>query len=174
MKILMLVFRSDKMSLQEFFMPIVFSLSNNRGQLKVTCNGCRELMPLEGLLPWHVKGMIEYDGQFIPVIDPSAQHGDDFIEITNDSCVLVIGHEYAGAKLYTGIIAGNFEQILQLAISSDTRDIKACGTNMSFALEMLEQTDDSHAGRLLWHNHLLLREFVPQEFCEESADLVTC
>ena len=61
------------MKLSEFFMPIVFSLSNNYGQLKVTCKGCRELVLLEDLLPSHIKGMIEYDGQFIPVIDPSAQ-----------------------------------------------------------------------------------------------------
>ncbi len=162
------------MKLREFFMPIVFSLSNNRGQLKVTCKGCREIVPLEGLLPLHIKGMIEYDGQFIPVIDPSARHSDNSVEITNNSCILVIGHEYGGSKLLTGIIAGSFQQILELSVSSDARDIKVRETNMCFALEMLEQPSNSHANRLLGHNHLLLREFVLRESYDEPADVVTC
>jgi hypothetical protein len=155
-------------------MPIVFSLTNNHGQLKVVCNGCREIVPLDGLLPAHIKGMIEYDGQFIPVIDPAAQYYDDLAEITNDSCILVIEHEYAGSRLYTGIIAGSFEQILALSVSSPKSDVNVCGTNMGFALEMLDQPSDSHANRLLGRNHLLLRELILKEPRDKTADLVTC
>jgi len=162
------------MRLRKFFMPIVFSLNNDFGKLKVTCKGCRELVPQESPLPSHLKGMIEYEGLFIPVIDPSSRHSDDSVELTNDSCILVVGHEYKGTKLYTGIIAGSFQQILELSINSEARDAKACGANVCFALEIFEQASDSHANRLLWHNHLLLRELVLWESCDKTADVVTC
>jgi len=50
-----------------------FLLTYETGALKLNlcCQGCRELIKLDYKKPTHIRGVIEFNGLYIPVIDPA-------------------------------------------------------------------------------------------------------
>jgi chemotaxis signal transduction protein len=103
---------------------ITFLMKKDGPEIQLRCRGCREIVPPEHPGPSHTKGVIELDGQLIPVIDPNARFSLQETEIRPCSCIVVIEHEGKSQSLRTGVIVGDIEEVMQLAAGSVTMPIE--------------------------------------------------
>jgi len=94
---------------------IVFFLETKGGEIRVRCRGCREITPLTHPVVDYLRGIIEVDGRFVPVIDINTGFGAEDTEIGPCSCIVVVRHEGAADHLRTGIIVHDIEEVMQLA-----------------------------------------------------------
>jgi hypothetical protein len=94
---------------------ITFALRRSGGDIQVRCRGCREIAPLSHSMLDHLKGVIELDGQCIPVIDAGVRFRAEGTEIGLCSCILVVEHECGTTQLRTGVIVNHIEEVMQLA-----------------------------------------------------------
>lgn len=80
--------------------------------------------------PQYVKGVINLRGQVIPVIDLRAKFGLDETDVTEQTCIIVVEIENAGAQLSTGIIVDRVQEVLDIA-GEDIEDTPEFGSNIS-------------------------------------------
>lgn len=134
--------------------PILFNtykLTQSITDKSVRCCGCRQLQHPGLDAPAHIIGLIEFDGDVIPVIDPALQLCDEPTPLTSATCILVIQHLAADIMLHTGIVIAHSQEILELASGSfDSGPQPTCTMNMLFTLEV---QGNVHAALLLAENH---------------------
>ncbi len=64
--------------------------------------------------PNHVKGVINLRGQVIPVIDLRGKFGMESMEITDETCIIVVEITQEGRAFNTGIIVDHVQEVLDI------------------------------------------------------------
>ncbi|MGD8787826.1 MAG: chemotaxis protein CheW [Phycisphaerales bacterium] len=147
---------------------ITFTFTQQGRELQVRCRGCREIMILDYQKPTHIRGLIEFDGKYIPVIDPNIQLFGEPTKLNTSSCILIVEHRYDCQKLHTGILIENFEEIMQLAASSFKLEIgNQASVNMHF---ILEAHNNDRSNKLLFENYRALDICETQKREEEDFE----
>ncbi len=65
--------------------------------------------------PPYVKGVINLRGQVIPVIDLRTKFGMEPVEVTDETCIIVVEIAQSGRKFNTGIIVDRVSEVLDIA-----------------------------------------------------------
>jgi hypothetical protein len=120
-------------------------------------------------MPTYISGIIEFEGSFIPVIDPGIYYQNNPVWVTNATCVLVLEHNYKSHTCRTGVLIKNIEEIMNLAAGCyKTRAFKPASFNMRFVLEIPDNVD---ASELLSNTHVAyeLREQQKQADADFAA-----
>ena len=65
--------------------------------------------------PHHVKGVINLRGQVIPVIDLRAKFGMETVEVTDESCIIVVVISRGRSNFSTGIVVDHVQEVLDIA-----------------------------------------------------------
>lgn len=150
------------------FLFITFMLQYRQRQYQARCRGCREILIPDYKKPSYIKGVIELDGKYIPVIDPRIWFLGEPTTLTASACILVVEHNHEYQKRCTGIIVPDFQEVMNLITgcyrpnsnyepSFNTRFIleARCNTNVSeplnschedlFLCESEKQSDADYA-----------------------------
>jgi len=64
--------------------------------------------------PHHVKGVINLRGQVIPVIDLRAKFGMPSVDVSDETCVIVVEIDHDNRKFNTGIVVDRVEEVLDI------------------------------------------------------------
>ena len=64
--------------------------------------------------PHYVKGVVNLRGQVIPVIDLRSKFGMDTIEITEESCIIVVEVSQNDRKFSTGVVVDKVQEVLDI------------------------------------------------------------
>ena len=65
--------------------------------------------------PDYVKGVINLRGQVIPVVDLRAKFGMQEMDVTEQTCIIVVEIESAGRKFNTGIVVDRVQEVLDIS-----------------------------------------------------------
>ncbi len=65
--------------------------------------------------PPYVKGVINLRGQVIPVIDLRMKFGMNEVEVTEETCIIVVEIDQADRKFQTGIVVDRVKEVLDIA-----------------------------------------------------------
>lgn len=123
-------------NIQNLFL-ITFFLKRQKPDFEVRCCGCKEIIIPDYKKPVHVRGMIEFDGNYIPVIDPGIWFCGEPTQLTTSACILVVSCSYEYRKFETGILVRDTEEIMNLAAGSyKFADPRECPFNIRFILEI--------------------------------------
>lgn len=136
------------------FLFMAYLLRRSGRELDVCYHGCRTIVIPDYNTPTHIRGMIEYEGDLIPVIDPAVFFNGKPTRITNASCILVVEHIHNCRSRLTGVVIEDFEEIVNLAAGS-----YASGTSTPPSFNMrfvIERSDNSAAHELLSETHMAL------------------
>jgi purine-binding chemotaxis protein CheW len=68
--------------------------------------------------PHFVKGVINLRGQVIPVVDLRAKFGMEAIEVTEQTCIIVVETSQTSRKSSTGIIVDRVQEVLDITDES--------------------------------------------------------
>ena len=121
---------------------ITFVLRGRRSEIAVRCRGCREIVPPLRATSDYLAGIIELDGECVPVIDPSVRLFAMRTETGHCSCILVVEHESGLRRFRTGVVVSDIEEVMQLAAgvfrSAGEPDVSA---NMQFVIEACRRAD---------------------------------
>ena len=79
--------------------------------------------------PAHVKGVINLRGQVIPVIDLRSKFGMEEIEITEQTCIIVVEITQGTRKFQTGIVVDHVSEVLDIA-EGDIEDAPQFGSSV--------------------------------------------
>ncbi len=121
---------------------ITYQLKHNERELDVSYYGCREIVIPDYKRPSYIRGMIEFEGNYIPVIDPNIYYRSQPTQLTNLACILVIEHPYECRKHQTGVIIEDIKEIMNLAAGSyKTMALKTLTFNIRFVLKVLKKAD---------------------------------
>jgi len=87
--------------------------------------------------PAYVKGVINLRGQVIPVIDLRAKFGMETMEITEETCIIVVEAGQGDRSFSTGIVVDHVEEVLDIA-GEDIEEAPQFGSavNTDFILGM--------------------------------------
>jgi purine-binding chemotaxis protein CheW len=66
-------------------------------------------------MPSHIKGVINLRGQVIPVIDIRTKFGMNTVDITEQTCIIVVEITRNGGKCFTGIIVDKVSEVLDIS-----------------------------------------------------------
>jgi len=139
---------------------ITFVLHQQKRNLDIRCCGCKEMMFSDYKKPTHIKGVIEFEGHYVPVIDPSLWLIGEPTRLDHYTCILVVQHTSEYRPFKTGIIIQESEEIMNLAAGVYNRGIlKGTSFNMRFILEIPKS---SFASQFLADSHMALG------LCEEQ------
>ena len=139
---------------------ITFVLKRQRRALDIRCFGCREMLFSDYKKPTHIKGVIEFEGHYVPVMDPSIWLCGEPTRLDHGTCILVAQHSFDYRPFKTGILVPDSEEILNLAAGAYTQGaVKGTSFNMRFILEIPTST---FANKFLADSHRAL------DLCEEK------
>jgi hypothetical protein len=139
---------------------ITFVLNQQRQNLDVHCCGCKEMLFSDYKKPTHIKGVIEFEGHYVPVIDPSIWLCGEPTRLDDGTCILVVQHSFDYRPFNTGILIPDSEEILNLAAGAYTHGaLKGISFNMRFILDIPKSP---FANKFLADSHLALSR------CEEQ------
>ncbi|MBW8017163.1 MAG: purine-binding chemotaxis protein CheW [Planctomycetes bacterium] len=65
--------------------------------------------------PDHVKGVINLRGQVIPVVDLRSKFGMDTIDVTEETCIIVVEICQGDRNFQTGIVVDHVQEVLDIA-----------------------------------------------------------
>jgi len=65
--------------------------------------------------PYYVKGVINLRGQVIPVVDLRAKFGMETVEVTDESCIIVVEISQGSRSFSTGIVVDHVQEVLDIA-----------------------------------------------------------
>jgi chemotaxis signal transduction protein len=147
---------------------MTFQLKHNEHGLDVSYYECREIVIPDYKRPAHIRGMIEFEGNNIPVVDPNLYYLSQPTQLTNLSCILVIEHVYECQKQRTGVILQDIGEITNLAAGSYMSPaLKTSTFNMLFIINVLEKND---ADKLLSDTHMSINLREQQK--QANADFI--
>jgi chemotaxis signal transduction protein len=136
------------------FLFITFVLNRRQRDLDVRCCGCKDIMVSDYKKPTYIKGMIEFEGQIIPVVDPSTWFGGQPTRVTASACILVVQHSYECRPLKTGVLVPDTEEVMNLAAGNYASGTpKETSFNTRFVLDILRNI---FSNRFLADSHLAL------------------
>jgi purine-binding chemotaxis protein CheW len=65
--------------------------------------------------PAHVRGVVNLRGQVIPVIDLRAKFGMETMDVTEETCIIVVEITQGDRKFDTGIVVDHVQEVLDIA-----------------------------------------------------------
>jgi hypothetical protein len=148
--------QNEGISRQQYSWFTIFLLAPESNSLKLNlrCGGCRELIKLDYKKPTHISGVIEFNGFYIPVIDPAVLLTARPSVLSNLSCILIIPHSWEYQHYDTGFIIEDIDEIMELA--SNESGIEPSGDisiNIRFILDLRKSRN---AESWLYENHRML------------------
>ena len=147
---------------------MIYRLKHNEHALDVSYYGCREMVIPDYKRPSYIRGMIEFDGSYIPVIDPNIYYRCQPTCLTNLACILVIEHVYEYRNHQTGIILEDIKEIMNLVTDSyKNMDLKTLPFNIRFVHEVLRRAD---AYKLLSDTHMSIN--LREQEKQANADFI--
>ncbi|MBN1974643.1 MAG: chemotaxis protein CheW [Sedimentisphaerales bacterium] len=125
------------MDLTQNLLFITYYLKTNKSEMEVSCRGCKEIACYDYELPAYIRGMIEFEGENIPVIDPNMYFRGRPSNTGNLTCVLVIEyvHEYRNCR--AAILIEDIDDVMNLAAGNYRN--AAFSFNMNFIIEALKK-----------------------------------
>ena len=139
---------------------ITFVLDRQAREPDVRCCGCKEMMFSDHKKPTHIKGVIDIEGRYVPVIDPSIWLCGEPTRLGSGACILVIQHSFEHRQFKTGVLLQDSEEIMNLAAGAyQYGALRQTSFNMRF---VLETPKSALAGKFLADSHLAL------SLCEEQ------
>jgi hypothetical protein len=148
--------QADEISQHKYFWFTTFLLAHEtRAQkLNLRCLGCRELIKLDYKKPTHIRGVIEFNGIYIPVIDPGILLFGRPSAFSNLSCILIVPHRWQNQQFYTGVIIEDIDEIMEFASSEPgIEPLRDISVNIRFVLDMRKSPG---AESWLYENHRML------------------
>ena len=133
--------KGHEMKLTENLLFITYYLKRNAGKFDLTYKGCREVICFDYDLPSYIKGIIEFDEEYVSVIDPNIYfHGQQSL-LSNLACILIIEYAFENRKYKAGIIIEDIDEIMNFAAGGyNDSSFKAPFTfNMSFIVDVLHK-----------------------------------
>jgi len=79
--------------------------------------------------PAHVKGVINLRGQVIPVIDLRMKFGMNEVEVTEETCIIVVEIHQSDRKFQTGIVVDRVKEVLDIE-GENIEDAPQFGSNV--------------------------------------------
>ncbi len=79
--------------------------------------------------PGHVKGVINLRGQVIPVVDLRLKFGMEEIDITEQSCIIVVEIDAGDRHFQTGIVVDHVQEVLDI-LGGDIEDAPQFGSSV--------------------------------------------
>lgn len=147
---------------------LTYQLNQDGHELDVGYYGCREIVIPDYKRPSYIRGMIEFEGKYIPVIDPSIYYRSQPTRLTNLSCILVVKHVYQCRNHQTGIILEDIEEIINLATGNyKTMAMRSLSFNIRFVVRILKK---ANACKLLSDTHISINLCEQQK--QANADFV--
>jgi chemotaxis signal transduction protein len=111
-------------------------LRGSQSEITVRCRGCREIVPLPHATSDYLAGIIELDGQCIPVIDANVRFFAIETEIGHCSSILIVEHKSGATRFRTGVVVSDIEEVMQLAAgASRLMGESDVSVNMQFVIE---------------------------------------
>lgn len=133
---------------------VTFVLNRRQRDLDVRCCGCKDIMVSDYKKPTHLKGTIEFEGQIIPVVDPSTWFCGEPTRLTGSACILIVEHSFECRQFKTGVLVPDTEEIMNLAAGSYVSGtMKGTSFNTRFVLDIPKNT---FANRFLADSHVAL------------------
>lgn len=174
-----------------WFTTFLIAYETDERKLNLRCLGCRELVKLDFKRPSHIRGVIEFNGLYVPVIDPAILLLNRPTPLNNLSCILIIPHRWGTQQFYTAIVIEDIDEIMEFATSQPgIGPLRETSVNMRFVLDMHK---NSGMDSWLYENHQILEacrrnsqpvddeigEELPEQnyigfaraCCEESLDI---
>ena len=157
----------EEISRHNYFWFTTFLLAHETKsrKLNLRCLGCRELIKLDYKKPTHIRGVIEFNGLYIPVIDPGILLLGRPSAFNNLSCILIVPHRWENQQYYTGIVIEDIDEIMEFASSEpDIEPPRDISVNIRFVLDMRKSPG---AESWLYENHRML-ELCRNEYQQEQ------
>ncbi|MEJ2701167.1 MAG: chemotaxis protein CheW [Sedimentisphaerales bacterium] len=133
---------------------ITFVFNEQGREPDIRCCGCKEMMFSNYKKPTHIKGIIEFEGRYVPVVDPSIWLCGEPTHLAGDACILVVEHSFEHRQLKTAILIPDSEEVMNLAAGVYGRSAPSqTSFNMRFVLEISKNT---FANKFLADTHLAL------------------
>ncbi len=130
-----------KCYLHSWFNVFLLGQGTKQSELKLQCLNCTELIKLDYETPTHIRGVVEFNGTYIPVIDPAILLLGRPTKFNNLSCILIIPHRWNYQQFHTGILIENIDEIMELASGGlDIEPFEDISPNMRFTLDMLKSS----------------------------------
>jgi hypothetical protein len=116
--------------------------------------GCRELVKIDYKKPSHIRGVIEFNGLYMPVIDPGILLLGRPSMLSNLSCILTVPHRWQYQQYYTGIIIEDLDELIEYAGSKPGfKPFRDISINIRFVIDMRQSPG---AESWLYENHQML------------------
>ena len=161
--------KGTSQSQYSWFTTFLLAPETGARKLNLRCLGCRELIKLDYKKPTHIRGVIEYNGLYIPVIDPGILLLGRPSEFSNLSCILIVPHRWEHQQLYTGIVIEDIDEIMEFASSEPGVDpLRDITVNIRFVLDLRKSPG---AQSWLYENHRML-EICRNESRQEQDYIV--
>ena len=97
---------------------VAYLLQQRGREFDVNYHGCRAIMIPDYKTPTHIRGMMEFEGALIPVIDPGISFHNQSAHLSHAACILVVEHGHESRRRRTGVIIEDFEEVMNLAAGS--------------------------------------------------------
>jgi chemotaxis signal transduction protein len=137
-----------------WFTTFLLAYGTDTRKLSLRCLGCRELIKLDYKKPTHIRGVVEFNGLYVPVIDPSILLLGRPTSFSNLSRMLIFPHHWEHQQFYTGIIIEDIDEIMEYASSEpDIELLKDISVNIRFVLDVRKSPG---AESWLYKNHQML------------------
>ncbi|MHC4293214.1 MAG: chemotaxis protein CheW [Planctomycetota bacterium] len=140
------------------FLFTTFLLEEKHNELNIRCLGCREIMTLKHKTPSQIRGLIEYNSIYAPVIDLNLQFYSESTLLGNSSCILIVKHRYNDENLYSGILIDDVKQIYDLPL--EISRMKSLQSDLHKITKLVTQIDTpKNIVSILNENHLALDKY---------------
>jgi len=127
-----------------------FALQPDRRGPRVRYIGYREILIPEYKKSAYIRCVLEFECEYIPVIDPHFWFYGSATEITSSACILVVQHTCQYQKLRTGILMPQVREVINLNSANQKQKVNLLSSNMQFVLKLPKKT---HLNRLLNYSH---------------------
>jgi purine-binding chemotaxis protein CheW len=111
---------------------LTFALSNEEYGLEILkvreINGHMQITAVPQT-PSHVKGVINLRGQVIPVIDLRMKFGMNEVDVTEETCIIVVEINQTNRKFQTGIVVDRVKEVLDIE-GENIEDAPQFGSNV--------------------------------------------
>jgi hypothetical protein len=148
--------QAEELSQRQYSWFTTFLLAPETGakRLNLRCLGCRELIKLDYKKPTHIRGVIEFNGVYIPVMDPGILLLGRPTKFNNLSCILIVPHRWEHQQYYTGIVIEDIDEIMEFASSEPNIDPPMnISANIRFVFDLRKSPG---AESWLYENHRML------------------
>lgn len=154
---------------------ITFQVARQEKEYEVHCCGCREIIVPDYKKPVHIKGLMDFNHRYIPVVDPGLHFSGKSTNMTDSTCILVVSHSYEYRELETGILIQDIKEILNLAAGNySSSALQKASYNIRFVISL---SKDIEKNMFLTDCHLSMSNSEKQKRIDEDfitfKDIVT-